>query len=185
MDELLVTNAARKLFTLRGILPSTWAIPSDEKTRLSQSPIGIAIFNSPASVLNLDISPIPPRVRFLIVIDGGPLHAETITPQEQIGVLLHEFGHHVNPPPKPTDDAALIASWGRLASGSNHLSEDELFADDYARHCGFGFHFANAMEKMKNIGVPGFDHPSIDERIGLLRTTSEPRLNLAPLNEES
>ena len=174
MNKILVTNAARALFNKFGITPDSWNIPESERERICKSGVGIAVSYTPASVMDLKTSPIPPEVSALIIIEGTPLLEEFITPPEQIGMVLHELGHHLNAPPAARSG---MDAWVQALS-KPEIDLGELYADDYARHCGYGAEFRSAMIKFREGGRFGFDGEEIGRRIGKLGEDRELMFNL-------
>ena len=90
----------------------------------------------------------------------------TLSPDEQVSVILHELGHIFNLPPN--------------GYYMNQSLEEEMYADYYTHHCGYGLQFAEAMNKMRANGVCGFNVPEIVTRVNELTNGSgpQPRLNL-------
>lgn len=153
LDEIVGTKDARTFLMKHEILPSQWGLTQLETDRIGKSGVRIVIFNAPASV-----DMFPTTGSCLMILDAGPLNQGLITAKMQIGIILHELGHLVNPPPNDTD--TYVSCMGGGAS-----SEDEIFADDYALHCGYGREFAEALKLMSEQGIYGFDSPGVRKRI--------------------
>ena len=148
-----------------GIELQSWSIPNAEVQRINEASIEIQITNTstdPVADTYRDTS----RNIFIIKINTTYLDGNQITPEQQIGIILHEIGHRLNPAPY---SAARVMN----------ASEDcELYADYYAHYCGYGEHFADALEKMKIGKVSGFTSQEVTNRITTLRNQPPCLLNL-------
>lgn len=158
------------------IMPAQWNLPPKEARRLADSSIRISVYNKPASCLPL-AKPIEEGLKHLIVVDPAPLSSGLFTPRQMIASLLHEIGHVVNAPVPG------------VLNGEFHLhmigvAEEEVFADDYARHCGYGADFANALEVMIQVEPQTFKNEAVKIRIERIRSNAQVYLNLLPLLDE-
>jgi len=164
--------AAAKWLTKHSIMPTAWAIQRpEEQERIARSNIGLAIFYAPASQLDLSLFAGLSECKYLIAIDASYLDSGRITPDQQVGIILHELGHVFNVPPYDITSC--------MKSQQEHNLEAEQYADYYTHHCGYGAPFAGAMKHMKDTGVHGFDSPEIDSRIADLTSSISEKLNLA------
>lgn len=167
---LFTTNSAEEFLSINQIEPQIWQIPQEVRAKITNEKIGVAVFNAPASVLDLSVSPLPADLKHLIIIDKGPLKARKITADQQIAMLLHEIGHIVAPPPpKPNSPTGQRNIACYLEALAKKPSDDEVCADQFASHCGYAEHLAEALAAMLRLGVPGFDEGITKKRIELLR----------------
>ena len=151
-----------------GISFGIWDIPHEERTRISYTSVGIVAFRAPAFCISMSQVFLEGVPSDIIMLDRTFLETELITGPEQIGIILHEIGHIVN---KPESEPAEY-----MERNSSSL-EEELYADYYTHHCGYGQHFARAMTKMREAKIYGFDMPNIQLRLDALAAPTKRRLN--------
>ena len=177
LDDIALYRNTKIWMRRHSIMPSQWNLSPEEAKRITSAGIHITVYNTPASCLPL-VQPIEAGLRYLIVVDPAPLDSGKLTPKQMIATLLHEIGHVVNPPIKGIfdPDYYLMQLKG--------VKEDEVFADDYARHCGYGADFADALECMKQQEPGTFDTDAVKYRIDQIRTEAQVYLNLLPLVDE-
>ena len=95
-------------------------------------------------------------------------------------MILHEIGHVVNPPPTATmNTTADIADL--LALGTTTAQRQEVFADDYARHCGYKETVASGLEKLARLQPNEFDNANVRRRIERVRDHDDINRNLLPI----
>ena len=176
LDDLALFPSTKRWMLRHSILPSQWNLSADEAQRIASAGIRITVYNTPASCLPL-VQPIEVGLKHLIVVDPAPLDSGKLTPRQVIATLLHEIGHVVNlPTPGIFDFDYMMQLKG--------VREDEVFADDYARHCGYGTDFADALELMKQAEPASFDTEAVKYRIERIRTESQLNRNLTNLAAE-
>jgi hypothetical protein len=73
--------------------------------------------------------------------------------EELISIILHEFGHKLNP---------IVNA--DLPAGERVLNPEDP-ADDYSWHFGFGAHLAQALQKLRNSAGRLFRPEEIDRRV--------------------
>jgi hypothetical protein len=164
LDEIVVTNSAREILGKHSILPSQWGLLDEETEKIIGAGIKLAVMFSPASQLKLPQG----NYHSLVMIDISLLEQAVISPKMQVGVILHEIGHVVNPPqPSLTPNYMDALRYGREF-------DEEICADLYAARCGYGEAFASALKLMRQQGIYGFDSGAVSERILRLEQVSTP-----------
>lgn len=158
--------SALEVLVQNNIAFENWRISDDERKRISNTPVGVAAFYSPGSLLGHNEIKMLQSIEFLIALDISYLKSGLLTGDEQIGIILHELGHIINPAPYEP------------CSCMNPKLDEELYADYYTIHCGYGAEFALAMSKMREAKIYGFTSTSIEKRITELKSPSAKRLNL-------
>ena len=165
-DEIIVTDLAKSFLEENGILPSQWKLPMGESKKIINAGVKIAIMWTPASEIKLPACVSPDEYSHMVIIDASYLSQKIITPDMQVGVILHEIGHVVDHSKSGGNiDYITIMKYGRQF-------ENEVSADQYASLCGYGSQFAEALQTMRDKGVYGFDSDSVAERIRLLKAVS-------------
>jgi hypothetical protein len=139
IDSIVFTAQAKTWLCKHEIMPSTWNLHHDEYDRILSAGLALTIFNTPACTIPLaDVQQRIPNLQNLILIDSrcidGPDDKGLLAREEVIATLLHEIGHVVNP--APTTDAYNEEGW----------------ADDYARHCGYEASLVIALSKLRASG---------------------------------
>lgn len=155
------------------IMPTQWNLSVEEAQRIVAAGVRISIYNTPASCLPLAM-PIEGGLKHLIVVDPALLDSGKFAPRHMIASFLHEIGHAVNPPIKGS------FGWDYMMH-LNQVNEDEIFADDYARHCGNGIDFAEALDLMRQFEPRSFDTKAVEYRIERIRSNAQVYLNLLPI----
>ena len=162
LDSIVVFKSTRFWLHQRNLLPSKWEIRPDKHARILASSVGITVYNTPASCLPVS-ELIRRSIQFLVVFDPSLYDTNVLTARQQIASFLHEIGHIVNPPRKESIDID-----GTMKAVG--LMECEVYADDYARYCGYGADFAEALEAMQVHSPKTFSGTAIDRRIQRIRT---------------
>lgn len=152
IDRIVFPPSTRRWLGDRNLLPSQWSLPEPEIQRIWQSGAAISLSNSPACTIPLsDICHAIPKLTHVITLDAKSLECwmvdNSFTREEVIATLLHELGHVVNERPYTAMDS------------------EEFWADDYARHCGFGTQLAVALEKLIKLDPNHFDHEINHQRL--------------------
>jgi hypothetical protein len=162
LDEIIATRSVREILEKHQILPSQWDLPNGEPEKIIGVGIKLAIMFSPASQLKL------PQGDYdnLVIIDGSLLEQNVISPEMQVGMILHEIGHVVNRPQVSATPNYMDA----LKYGDKF--EEEICADLYAARCGYGEAFVSALKLMSRRGIYGFDSEAVAERILRLEQVS-------------
>lgn len=164
LDEIIVTDSARQILGKHRILPTLWGILDEETEKIIGAGIKLAVMFSPASQLKL------PHGNYdnLVMIEISLLEQAVISPKMQVGVILHEIGHLVNPP-----QPSVIPNYVDAMKYGPKFDE-EICADLYTARCGYGEDFASALKLMRQRGIYGFDSDAVSERILRLEQISLP-----------
>ena len=171
IDDILLFRETKAWFAKHDLLPSTWSLTHQEAERIIAAQIGITICSPPANCVPLHKIPEEQSIRYLITVDPSLVEDKVFSARQQIGVLLHEIGHVVNPRTETSIDHDFTM-------GLIRLNEHEIFADDYVRFCGYGEDFAESMEVMISRDSIRFDTSSSKKRVELLREDRQLHLNL-------
>ncbi|WP_395745116.1 hypothetical protein [Prosthecobacter sp.] len=170
LDEIALFPKTQRWMKQYSIMPSQWNLSPEEASRITAAGIRISIYNTPASWLPLAAS-IEGGLKHLVVVDPAPLSSGIFTPQQMIASLLHEIGHVVNAPvPGFLNGDYMLHMIG--------VAEDEIFADDYARYCGFGNDLADALEVMMQTEPRTFNNEAVKYRIQRIRNNAQIYRNL-------
>lgn len=153
---ITLTKSANEFLFNIGAHPSSWGLPSNLISKISAEKIGLLVFNSPASTLDLTMNQAITEARHLIILDKNSIRS--LPAREVVGVILHEIGHTLNPPPALTEEQQ-IEEWAHDSTLTPDRSE--VYADKFATECGYGHDFANALKR-------GLQNPHISARIKLL-----------------
>jgi hypothetical protein len=140
MNSIIKSGTTHNLLKRHDILPDSWDVPDEEKTRIISSDIGVLSIFSPAA--NLAVTPKYQidKVKNLITFNASLLEGSVISSRQIVSIILHEIGHILNmPKPRPITD--YIYFMARSTSGTSVPADEEIYADDYARHCGYGNDF--------------------------------------------
>ena len=138
IDAIVFTPQAKAWLNKHGIMPSKWNLVREETDRILSANLALTIFNTPACTIPLvDIHLKIPNLQNVIQIDSscieGSFWKEPFSKEEVIAMLLHEIGHVVNPAP------------------ISDCYNEEGWADDYARHCGYHDHLLTALQKLLGV----------------------------------
>lgn len=176
LNEIALFPKTQSWMKHHSIMPSQWNLSPEEASRITAAGIRISVYNKPASWLPLAAS-IEGGLKHLVVVDPAHLSSGKFTPQQMIASLLHEIGHVVNAPVP----GFLNGEYRLHMIG---VAEEEIFADDYARHCGYGNAFADALEVMIQAEPKTFNNEAVKYRIERIRSNAQVYLNLLPLLDE-
>jgi hypothetical protein len=179
MNRIVKTKASFNLLKKHCVLPDSWDIPDQEKERIKNSNIGVTTIISPASILNVDENRPLDNLCHLVVLNV-PILVDAFDNERQfISSILHEVGHAINLPKPRTGNDLYVYKMETSEAGTSLPTDDEVYADDYARFCGYGDDFAEALSLMRERGEYGFDSLAIQTRIDRLRNPNEKlQLNL-------
>ncbi len=169
-DNLAIFPSTKKWMKRHSIMPAQWNLSGEEVQRISSAGIRITVYNTPATCLPL-LPAIEAGLKYLIVVDPAPLESGKLTPRQMIASLLHELGHVVNLPIPGIFDFDYLMQL-------NGVKDEEVFADDYVRHCGYGIDFAEALEAMMEIEPHTFRTTAVNFRIKRIRENTQLNLNL-------
>ena len=141
--------------------PSSWGIPPEEITAIRAGRLLLGFLFSPSAVVKFPPPDLfgPEQVPFVFVDVTLMMHPDAevrLSRDELISIILHEFGHFLNP-----------------VAGA---PDREHVADDYARHLQRGEQLASALNKLRASGRSGFDNAGIEGRIQRIRNAEEPVL---------
>jgi hypothetical protein len=171
MNSIIKSGTTYNLLKRHKILPDSWAIPDSEVARIINSDIGLLSIFSPAANLAVSSKYDIDKVKNLITFNASFLEGSIISGRQIVSIILHEIGHILNSPiPRPHTDVYYM---NRSTSGTSVPVDEEIYADDYARYCGYGCDFANALSIMRNRGEFGFNCPTIQIRIDRLKNPSQ------------
>ncbi len=129
-DSIVGDDLARTLLTNLNLMPSAWNVPEDEQRRILHRGLTIRAVN------NLEDPNWPAYENHGVVTFSADAFVSGKLSRNQLrATLLHEVGHRVNPLP---DMEAMIAELSKVGAdqATKPANRDELYADDYARHCG-------------------------------------------------
>lgn len=147
LNDIIFSSTTRSWFEGKKILPESWDIPEESKTKLLELNVGLLTIRSPGSVYdardkkqNINQAGAPSRTHkdyeALIILDVVRFEEAKLLNREIVGSILHEFGH-------------LIYQ----ASGGFNLEydmlgpfhEDEVCADKFVMECGYAADFIRAL----------------------------------------
>lgn len=148
---MIYGNSATTWFKQKHLMPNEWGLPEGELARLMASNIKITLFYSPASVLSVE-KPLNPCQ--LVICDASLLDEGILDKREFIALILHEAGHVLN---KPESLQAYVPG------------NDEYYADDYARLCGFETESISALTKFVTIYPRSFGAQLTKDRIARIQ----------------
>ena len=155
--------------TENGISPSQWNLDPEEVSRIISA--GVALKISFCPVFIYDLSEHQRGRGKIIFFDSTLLEKPLISQDEAVAAILHEIGHTVNRF-KSKHQAGPEFFMEHMKRKDNPCA-DEFDADDYARHCGYGEHLANGLQKIIDSGQPGFNTPVNHNRIKRIRDNEE------------
>jgi Zn-dependent protease with chaperone function len=161
IDQIVRIDDRDKIWVRdNNLWPSSWELPAEELEAIRGGRILLSFLFSPTAVVNfpppdcVGADPVP-----FVFVDATLMQDAHVglSREELISVILHEFGHKMNPI-RPED----------LAEGQRVQSQEDP-ADDYSRHFGFGEHLARALEKLRDSGRPFFPPAEINRRVARIR----------------
>jgi len=133
----------------------------DERQRIESHRFFFVTCVNPSSTVDFRGNPFPVVGPFRVLfIEWTFFYGLRGEPDELGAVLLHEIGHTLNPAP----------------AGRN--AEKEHYADDYARHCGYGEFLRRNLERCLRGHVAGFEPDATNERIHRMTPDEPLKLNL-------
>lgn len=182
IDSIVKDEITRSVLEELNLMPSDWGLPEDEQLRILHR--GLTIRAEPD--LN---DPNWPAFENsgVVTFSSNAFVTGAFSREQLLAILLHEVGHRVNPSPKVDDDPysadlyvdALLKL--DLDQKTKPANRDELYADHYARHCGYSDHLEDGLRLMYEIRE-NFRIQSTRERIARLEADERPLLlNLTPL----
>lgn len=157
-DEILLGGTTRTFFKRWDVLPSRWCLPEIRQRQIVSASLRITLSFSPASVLDLRE---PLDCRHLVIGDGTLMLEKLFSREEFIAMLLHEIGHKLNPPPPVEAYLSL---------------NEEFWADDFARACGFEEAILSSLEAMKRYYPTTCSSDDLTARAGRIRENHPLRL---------
>lgn len=180
LDTIVLDGSSDVWLKKHQLAPSTWNLDAREVQRILAAKVGLFVFHSP--LFALDLRPNAAGHAFaghLIFCDArlvqmqpgipsNPATERLLSREEAIAMILHEIGHRINrwhPPRDPAERMIETKRRGKFAV--------EFDADDYARHCGFGDHLANGLQKLGRSGLPHFDAEVNRQRIGRIKDSAD------------
>jgi hypothetical protein len=168
LDEIIVDDQSKLWLRENHLLPSSWEIPVDEVLRIRHHSVGLRVFFSPAFTYDFSLYPVVNRgFVHLTLFDAELLNRRLLIREEAVAVILHELGHEVNRFTSRLRDGSEERRAETECLGEHGIDEHD--ADDYAHHCGFGNHLANAVDKLRAAGLSYFNTPGIQERIDRIK----------------
>ena len=174
-DAIVENDLARETLTDLDLMPSAWDLPEDEQRRILHR--GVSLLALPT----LDDSNWPVfENNGLVTFAADAFVSSGLSRDQAIATLLHEIGHRVNPLPYMEAITAELSKIG-ADQATKPPNRDELFADDYVRHCGYSKHLLSAL-RLLTAEHESFQTRSTTDRITRLESDGQPRLlNLTPL----
>lgn len=172
--DVVVGDRTQALLRPRGLLPSQWRIPFAERQRIRDSNIKLGLVFPPASQLSLTTAAASgPKRIYVVTIDLKSLDAYTLTQREIIATILHEIGHVVNPYPP-----SGVPNSGESSAEHSPTMLREMYADDYARLCGFGNEIASSLKKCSEKNPNEFMPDQVEARIRRIAESVENSMSL-------
>lgn len=180
LNGIILGGDSARWLQAHQLAPSDWKLDNTEAQRILSAQIRLFVFHSP--VFDLDLRPNEFGLAFvghLICFDAALVKTQSgnsdktecngiLTKEGAIATILHEIGHTVNRWQPPTNPAERLN-----AQGARGKYAFEFDADDYARHCGFGDHLANALEALLNARLPHFGGEGNQQRIQRIKTGAD------------
>lgn len=168
-DSIVGDDLAQEILTDLNLMPSEWNIPDDEQRRILHRGLTIRV------VHNLDESNWPAfENQGVLTFSADAFVSGELSRDQLLAVILHEVGHRVNP---LTYMDAMIAELAKAGAdqATKAANRDELYADDYARHCGYSAHLKTGLNLLMALRE-SFRTQSTRERIARLETDVQPLL---------
>lgn len=187
-DSIVEDEISRQILASANLRSSSWNLPDIEMMRILVSGLRIKIEerlaskNWPACV---------DRHKKIVYVARDFLELENFTQEEKLATILHEIGHIVNREPEDpqitdkTQEDCIADLFLALREQDNPSDTpagiSELYADDYARYCGFSDQLGSGLRLLYEIRR-NFQIQSTRERIARLEADERPLLlNLIPL----
>lgn len=177
-DSIVIDKLTKDLLAKLGLMPSAWSIQENERKRILDSKLQIA------ATVDLAAKNWPAcadcKVR-KIMIGQDFLENDGFTTTEKAAIMFHEIGHIVNPaPPEASTISKSGDEWmedylSAMDPGRSPASPSELYADDYARHCGFHEALISVLKKLRE-QKESFKTESILQRIERVESSVGPLL---------
>jgi hypothetical protein len=159
--DVVVGDRTQALLRSRGLLPSQWKVSDVERQRILDNNIKLGLVFPPASQLSLTAASASVVKRiYVVTIELKALDAYEFTQREIIATILHEIGHVVNPNPP-----SGVSNCGEAGAEITLAMLREMYADDYARFCGFGNEIASSLKKCSEKNPSEFKPDQIEARI--------------------
>lgn len=187
-DSIVGDENSWQILASANLCPSSWNLPDLEMTRIFVSGLRIRIEKKLASK---NWPAFVDRHKKIVYVARDFLELENITQEEKLATILHEIGHIVNREPEDsqitdkTQEDCIANLFLALREQDNPSDTpagiSELYADDYARYCGFPDHLGSGLRLLYEISN-NFQIQSTRERIARLEADERPLLlNLIPL----
>lgn len=157
------------------LMPSEWGLPEDEQPRILHRGLTIRAepdLNDPNWPAFEDSG--------VVTFSSDAFVSGDFSREQLLAILLHEVGHWVNP---LLYMASFIAEMDKSGAdqSTKPANRDELYADDYARHCGYSHDLKISLDLLIATRQ-SFRINSTRERIARLEADEKPLLlNLTPL----
>lgn len=174
-DSIVGDDLARTVLTDLNLMPSAWGVPEDEQRRILYRRLTIR------AASNLEDPNWPAyQNQGVVTFSADAFGSGQLSRDQLLATLLHEVGHWVNV--LPYADIFIVEMKKSGADQSTKpANRDELYADDYARHCGYSDHLKTCLYLLM-AARQSFRINSTRERIARLEANEQPLLlNLAPL----
>lgn len=164
-DTIIGDEVSRILLSDSDLMPATWGIQDAEKHRIQDAGLYLVV------VPELKGTRWPASIRGMTAeIDVNAIRSGFLTREHWVALILHEFGHRLNPPLKQAEPPYSIDVVHRVLERQSEdqtqkaASKDECNADDYVRHCGFEGALYSGLITLQR-SVPSFQTQSTIDRI--------------------
>jgi hypothetical protein len=182
-DSIIGDDEGRTILTGLNLLPSSWGLPFGEQKRILGSGL---MLNVTTELPERNWPACADCTGNNVRIARDFLESELFTRDEKLATIIHDVGHIVNPEPAEehwTEKPEVERTDGYLeamAPNEAPVAVTELYADDYARHCGLRAELQSALKNLKLVSHR-FCSTSTGERIRRIEDAEPLRLNLRPL----
>ena len=166
IDTIVKGSTNTSWYKAESLLPSSWALPPSEETRIIKSNIRLKVLDSPAAswVVTAETAAV-------VIVNPEYLGPGKLSKQEFVAMILHELGHLLNQPNRHYSPDAVYSS-------VDAKNWDEFWADDYARHCGKSADLQSCLSTLAIIDKTRFENDGTQRRIERIQGKEPQLLNL-------
>lgn len=174
LDSIVEDDSTRKVLENLNLMPSSWVFTEDEQRRILSQNIIIRTNEE------LEDPHWPSFVNHRCVIfSSNAFLSGQFTREQLLAILLHEVGHVVNPLDAIDEYLTSLSKIG-ANQATKPANLDELYADDYVRHCGYSNHLSSGLRKLSEVREV-FRIQSVRDRVARIEVDERPLLlNLKP-----
>lgn len=183
-DSIVEDENSWQILASANLCPSSWNLPDLEMTRIFVSGLRIKIEEKLASK---NWPACANRDENLVKVSQDFLDLGNFTQEEKLATILHEIGHIVNREPEDlqiTDKTQedCIADYFLALKEQDNPSDtpagiSELYADDYARHCGLVDSLRGVLQSLRE-GYPDlFENQVTRDRLTRIDSGCDPVLS--------